>query len=306
MPKQINWDGYLDGVPDWLAGSLYAFCSRPSQQENDVQRTRNLLSQLVPFFRWVLFLESTTKCRSSRFQNITPKHWFAYTEIRLRSGIKPTTLNTTLRTLKSFLKFVRDSNQIICERMLEVRPLKPPEALTRDLTQSQLNRLLAQADPFDYAWILLMSHSGLRTCEVRNLRWRDIDMEHRTIRIEESKGLRSRVVFFEQATKDALKELSHSSELVFTNNNYPLSNRYCQSRLITLGKKCGVQATPHQLRHTCATMLLNAGMSIFALQVILGHKYVDTTLNYARIYDASIARNYQQAVGLLEQKRTVQ
>ncbi len=295
-PKQINWEGYMDEIPDWLAEPLRIFCSRPVQKENNVQWTRNLLSQLVPFFRWMLSLESITKCCGSQFSIIAPKLWFTYTELRLRAGIKPTTLNTILRTLQSFLKFVRDSTHPICERMLEVRPLKTPEPLPRDLTQTQLNRLLAQADPFDYAWILLMSHSGLRTCEIKNLRWCDIDLEHCTIRIEESKGLGSRAVFFDQATKDALKKLPQSSEFVFTYNEYPLSNRYCLSRLKTLGKRCGVQVTPHQLRHTCASMLLNAGMSISGIQAILGHKYVDTTLRYARTYNATVAKDYQKVV----------
>lgn len=304
-PKQINWNGYLDGLPGWLADSLCAFCSRPSQKENDVQRTRNLLSQLVPLFRWMLSLESTTKCRGLKFSNITPKLWFAYIEMRLHSNIKPTTLNTTLRTLQSFLKFARDSDHTICERTLEIRPLKTPEALPRDLTQAQLNHLLAQADAFDCAWILLMSHSGLRTCEVRNLRWCDLDLKHSTIRIEESKGLRSRVVFFDQATKDTLKEFPHNSEFVFTNNGHPLSNRCCQSRLITIGKRCGVHATPHQLRHTCASILLNAGMSVFAVQAILGHKYVDTTLRYANLYESTVLMDYRQATQTLFKNRDV-
>jgi integrase len=300
-PKQINWEGYLVGFPDWLADSLRTFCSRTTRKETDVQRTRNILSQLVPFFRWVISSKTTTECHCPQFSNITPKLWFTYTEIRLRSGIKPTTLNTTLRTLQSFLKFAHSSNHDICERTLEVRPLTTPEALPRDLTQAQLNRLLAQADPFDYVWILLMAHSGLRTCEVRNLRWHDIDLNYRTIRIEESKGLRSRIVFFDQATKDVLKKLPHNSEFVFTNNGHPLSNRYYQSRLITLGKDCSVQATPHQLRRTCATMLLNTGMSIFAVQTILGHQYVDTTLRYTRVYDSTVAKDYEQVIEKIQE-----
>src|SRR5215208_2864009 len=93
-----------------------------------------------------------------------------------------------------------------------------------------------------------------------------------------------------------LQNLSHYK-------NQPLSNRYCQSRLKMLGKRCGWHVTPHQLRHTCATLLLNSGMSIFGVQSILGHKYVDTTLRYARTYDITVARDYQQAIKLVEQKK---
>jgi integrase len=141
-----------------------------------------------------------------------------------------------------------------------------------------------------------MAHSGLRTCEIRALRWQDVDLKHRTIRIEASKGLRSRVVFLSAPTMKTLQRLPTAADHLFTYNNLPLSNRYCQSRLGTIGKKCGVHAAPHQLRHTCATILLNAGMSIFGVQVILGHKYVDTTLKYAKMHDHTVARGYHQAI----------
>jgi site-specific recombinase XerD len=56
------------------------------------------------------------------------------------------------------------------------------------------------------------------------------------------------------------------------------------------------QAT-HQLRHTCTSMLLNAGMSILGVQRILGHKYVDTTLRYARVYDSTVVKDFQKDSG---------
>ena len=180
--------------------------------------------------------------------------------------------------------------------MLEVRPLKTGERISRDITEPQLNILLEQANFPDYAWILLMAHSGLRTCEIRAPHWRDIDLENRKVHIEESKGLRSRVVFLSRPTIEALHQLPKSLEYVFTYNNLPLSNRYCQSRLKTLGTKAGIQVTPHQLRHACGSLLLNTGMSVYGVQTILGHRYVDTTLKYARAHDATVARDYVQAV----------
>jgi integrase len=49
-------------------------------------------------------------------------------------------------------------------------------------------------------------------------------------------------------------------------------------RLATYGARYGVIVTPHQLRHSCATLLLNAGAPVLMVQTILGHKHVDTTL----------------------------
>jgi hypothetical protein len=60
--------------------------------------------------------------------------------------------------------------------------------------------------------------------------------------------------------------------------------------------------TPHQLRHSCATLLLNAGAPILTVQAILGHKHVDTTLRYARLYDATVSSDYYRAMGEVERR----
>jgi site-specific recombinase XerD len=289
--KGVNWDGYLTGLPDWLTKLLRAYCSQYSYAKDPIQQTRNLLSQLCPTFQW-MFQNS----KISYLEDITPKLWFAYVDVRQKAGIQPTTLNTTLRALRCFLKKARGLGHVICERMLEIRPLKTGELLPRDISETQLKEILQHADANDQAWILLMAHSGLRTCEIRALRWQDVDLKQRTVRIEESKGMKSRVVFMSRPSLNALKKLPKTSEEVFIYNNQPLGNHYCQSGLLTIGKKCGIRVTPHQLRSTCATILLNAGMSIFGVQAILGHKYVDTTLGYARTYDGTVAKDYQQAI----------
>lgn len=61
-----------------------------------------------------------------------------------------------------------------------------------------------------------------------------------------------------------------------------------------------MHVTPHQLRFSCATLLLNAGAPVQAVQAILGHTNVDTTLIYARLYDATIASDYYRAMGTVE------
>lgn len=298
--KSVNWNGYLSDLPIWLADLIREFCTSYSQVNDPIQQTRNRLCQLSQFFHW---LESEHKL--SFLSDVTPKLWFAYVQMRQESAIQPTSLNTMLRILHAFLKFAKNSGYSICEWMLEVHPLKMGESLPHDISETQLGLLLEQATLLDQTWILLMAHSGLRTCEIRNLRWTDIDLKRRTIQIQESKGLRSRVVFLSPAAHHVLKKLQKTNNYIFIYNNQPLSNRYCQSRLKTLGRKRGVHITPHQLRHTCATMLLNAGMSIFGVQVILGHKYVDTTLQYARVYDQAVAKDYEQATKNITLQRRV-
>jgi len=128
------------------------------------------------------------------------------------------------------------------------------------------------------------------------LKWESVDLERRTLRIEQSKGQKDRVVFLSAPAVDALRALPRVSALVFTRYHRPLSRRYCQSRLKTFGRTCTVKTTPHQLRHTAATLLLNAGMSVWGMKAILGHRHVKTTLKYARTRDSTAAKEYQMAI----------
>jgi len=71
-------------------------------------------------------------------------------------------------------------------------------------------------------------------------------------------------------------------------------------RLDTYGRRCRVRITPHQLRHSNATLLLNAGVPIEALQKLLGHTNIDTTMIYGRVYDSTVAADYYRAMGQIE------
>lgn len=289
--KTVNWQGYFRDIPGWLADfvrSYVEYRSRNWNADNRVQLTRNLLAQLCGFARMT---------HPANLPDITPKRWFTYVSERTKVGIKPSTLNTLLRHLQSFLRFLQDSGQPICERMLDARPQKTGPSQPRDVPIPDIKALLqAELPPFDRAWLLLMLHSGLRVCEIRRLKWESVDLERRTLRIEQSKGQKDRVVFLSPPAVEALRALPRTSALVFTRSHRPLSRRYCQSRLKTLGRTCAVKVTPHQLRHTAATLLLNAGMSVWGVKAILGHRHVDSTLRYARTRDSTAAKEYQMAI----------
>jgi hypothetical protein len=69
----------------------------------------------------------------------------------------------------------------------------------------------------------------------------------------------------------------------------------------TYSRRCGVNVTPHELRHTCPTFLLNAGAPVLTAQAILGHKYVGTILRYARLYDGTVVADYYRAMDEVKQ-----
>ncbi len=276
-------------APEWETCILnYVNYRARSWRETDRYiQTHSLLAILMAFSRAV---------NVPRLADLTPRVWFAYVQGRTKASIKPSSLNTELKVVQSLLRFAKENDFPICETILEVRSLRTDEALPKGLSMSQVKALLnAIPNLTEKACILLLLHCGLRTCEIRALRWEDIDLQKRVLYIRESKGLQSRVVFMSQPGIETLEKLPQNEEFVFTYRNKPLSRHYCQSRLSTIGKQIGFHVTPHQLRHTCATMLLNAGMSVLGVQKLLGHNYVETTLRYAKVYDVTVVRDFQRA-----------
>ncbi len=315
----IHWDYYLGALPDVIAADIRAdvvHCHRNWRPEQQYRSTYNLLGVLTRSLRWM-----AAHATLNSIEDVTPTLWFAYVDARLAADIQPVTLNNELHALQNFLLFVADQDRAVCARMLRVDELETGPRLPRDAPIEQLCRLLNEIENavtsphagvrrmglLDRAWFLLMLHSGLRTGEVRRLQLADIDGENRRVRIEQSKGLKDRIVCLSAATLDALKAYlagrgPANTDHVLIYRHLPLSFRYCQVRLRTYGKRCGVQVTPHQLRHSCATLLLNAGAPILTVQTILGHQHIDTTLGYARLYDGTVAADYYRAMARVEQQ----
>jgi integrase len=322
--KQVNWDFFLNSLPQPLAQDVrtyMAHCQRAWLPEERYRLTSISLSHLTLFLRWM----AQHKLLNS-IEDLTPASWWDYVDSRLASGISPVTLNNELRALKRFLRFLADLDRpapksSVLTRMLRLQSLKTNQPLPQDVPLDQLRLLLKEIEAeiaschgrsrrmglLDRAWVFIMLHSGLRVGEVRHLRLPDLDLEGKKVRIEQSKGLKDRIVCLSTPTVEALHAYLQvrgpaATEHVFLFRHLPLSSNYCNKRLGTYGKRCGVLVRPHQLRHTCATLLLNAGAPILTVQSILGHKFIDTTLGYARLYDGTVAADYYRAMAQIESR----
>jgi integrase len=208
--------------------------------------------------------------------------------------------------------------------MLAVEPLDTGDPLPRDVPVSQLRQLLHHIQQeidtgverqrqalMDRAWVLLMLHSSLRTGEIRHLRLDDLDLARKQARIEQGKGLQDRIVFLSREGVEALEAYlavrgPAATDHLFIYRHRPLSSSYCWQRLHTYGQRSGLHITPHQLRYSCATLLLNAGTPILTVQRILGHQNVETTLRYARLYDSTVVIDYRRAMVEIEKNGKTQ
>ena len=187
----------------------------------------------------------------------------------------------------------------------------------------QLRELLAEMDRdierdqaklrymalMDKSATLLMLHCGLRSGEIRRLRLNQIDWQGRKVRIEQSKGLKDRMVYISQAVIEALKAYLDARgtyqtfpDEVFIYRSKPLSSGYLYGRLRGYGERCGVQITPHQLRHSSATLLSQAGATSASVQAILGHRWMSTTMRYMRWQKPMMAAAYYAAMVFIEKR----
>jgi len=80
----------------------------------------------------------------------------------------------------------------------------------------------------------------------------------------------------------------------------PLKAAQVRYRLRRWGEQCNVAVTPHRLRHTLATRLINRGMSLEALRKLLGHKTLRMTQRYAHLHDATVREQFQTAMANVE------
>lgn len=319
--KGLPWEFTTGSLSPALQADVRAFlahCQRAWKPEHRFERSRDTLYIVSRPLRWMAAHEELKDVAG-----ITPQLWFAFLDARLQAGMKPVTVNADLASLKHFVWFVRDTGRVVCERFLLVEPLKAGWRMPKDVPLDGLRKLQAviqaQANSshagyrrvgrLDLAWFLLMLHCGLRTCEVRHLKLNDIEWGARRVRIEQSKGLKDRQIYLDDAVLGALQsylavrgQAEALPENVFIFRHAPLSRTYCFQRLNTYGRRCGVKASPHRLRHSCATLLLNAGAPVISVQMILGHKQIDTTLGYARLYDGTLAADYYSAMNKIERQ----
>jgi site-specific recombinase XerD len=319
--KELPWEYTIGSLPPVLQNDVREFlahCQRAWKIEHRWERSRDILYALGIPLRWM-----AEHALLNDVADLTPQIWFAWLDHRLAQSMKPETVNGDLTELRHLVYFLRGAGHPVCERFLLVEPLKAGYRLPKDVPLDGLRKLqatiqvqasstnlsLRRIGRIDLAWFLLMLHCGLRTCEIRHLKLQDIEWDAKRLRIEQSKALKDRQIYLDEAVLGALRaylavrgQAEALPQNVFIFRHAPLSRTYCFQRLTTYGLRCGVRASPHQLRHSCATLLLNAGAPAMSVQMILGHKQIDTTLGYARLYDGTLAADYYSAMNKVERQ----
>lgn len=201
--------------------------------------------------------------------------------------LEPKTINLHLYAIKSFCQFMLPETDIMrpFSRMREKK--KQPKVLSRE----EIEKLLAGAGNLKCkAAIALLYSSGLRLAECTNLRIADIDSKRMIIHVHEGKGAKDRYSLLSERALGILREYYRKFrpvEWLFPGKvpGKPLHSRIIQEFVRYTGRKVGLDKTvsPHILRHSFATHLLEAGVPLQVIQHLLGHARIDTTAIYTHV-----------------------
>jgi site-specific recombinase XerD len=221
----------------------------------------------------------------------------AYVHARQEAGLKPRSIASQLTIFRIFWRDMLAEERVANASVLQVKAPVADAPLPRYLhvaEYQQLEQVVQQVtgrdqaqDRFNQAWFYLLAHAGLRLSELRNLRLDDCDLVGKRLRVRSGKGNRDRVIPMTDQLATVLQAYLIERESVASNHllifkQEPVKEHLIPDRLRRWGLKAGIQPlTPHRLRHTLATMLINQGMPIVSLQKLLGHQDINKTMIYA-------------------------
>ena len=199
----------------------------------------------------------------------------------------PKTINLTFYSLRSFYAHFLPESRIMegYGRMKE--PLKVPLVLGL----KEIETLIASCGNLKTkAVVTVLYSSGIRLGECAGLKIADVDRDRMALRINQGKGGRDRFAVLSERALIILREYYRAVRpklWLFENRRHtqPLTRRRIQQLVHESGKRAGIKkpVSPHILRHSFATHLLEAGVPIQAIQILLGHSSIRTTVQYAHI-----------------------
>ena len=233
----------------------------------------------------------------------------AFLSTGLVAGLAPSTLNTKLSILAGFFAYLCDEGVMRQQPVSRRRHrLLPPAVLPKAIPDADLVAFFQVIDSLrDRLLFLLMLRCGLRVSEACALPWDAIDLPAGTVRINQGKGRVDRVVYLSTDVTQALQRWQQyhpPGPYVFPSPQRRRAhlfrsqvNRLMDQYLAAAG--LATHYSPHCLRHTCATHLLNAGMPLEVLKELLGHHSLHQTLRYAQLYDTTKRQQSDHAMATL-------
>lgn len=227
------------------------------------------------------------------------------TEYQQEKNSSKVTVDNIRRILSSFFSWLEDEDYILKSPARRIHKVKAAMTIKETYTDEALEKMRDNCnEPRDLALLDMLASTGMRVGELVLLNKEDIDFEEREC-VVFGKGSKERMVYFDARTKihlqNYLQERSDNNPALFVSLRAPhqrLNIGGIERRLRELGKKLDIERVyPHKFRRTLATIAIDKGMPIEQLQQLLGHKRIDTTLQYAMVKQSNVKLAHRKYIG---------
>ena len=227
------------------------------------------------------------------------------TEYQARKQSSKVTIDNIRRILSSFFSWLEDEDYILKSPVRRIHKVKTGTNIKETYTDEALELMRDNCTELrDLAIIDMLASTGMRVGEMVLLNREDIDFNEREC-VVFGKGDKERIVYFDARTKIHLLNYLNSRDddnpALFVSLQKPYNRLQISGvevRLRQYGKRLGLNKVhPHKFRRTLATMAIDKGMPIEQLQQLLGHRRIDTTLQYAMVKQSNVKIAHRKYIG---------
>jgi integrase/recombinase XerC len=297
------------GVTNEIGDFLDYLTFERNVSPNTVTAYRDDLESFIGFLSNDYLTMGRDQLDLKRVDHLAVRSYLAYLS---RRKLSRATMARQLSTLRSFFKF------LVREEIVEANPARTVATPKREkhlpavLQTSEVALLLEQPDTSrtlgirDAAWLEVLYASGLRISELTGIDLDDLELRSRLVKVR-GKGSKERIVPFGSKAEGALRAylavrdelirnpeeqavfVNHRGDRITTRSVRRLFDGYVRDASLRAG------VSPHTLRHSFATHLLNAGADLRGIQELLGHASLSTTQKYTHLNDWQLMAVYKKA-----------
>ena len=252
-------------------------------------------NDLAEFFDFIGIKKEIDEIKRKDFSNFTK---FLY-----RKNLAPSTITRKIASIKGFFRFLCFKRNIKTNPASVISSPKLPKKLPKVLSINEIENILKNdLSILEYSIVELLYSSGVRVSELSNLEYKNVDISKKVIKVF-GKGSKERIIPINQKCVNILQKYIKKREIIslkynspslfFLNENGKSVTRQQVYKIIKKqGELINKQISPHTIRHTFATHLLECGADLRVVQELLGHASIITTQLYTHISKKTLKEVY--------------
>ena len=291
----------------------YEISSKVEETEDDSQklidafvyakRIEGCSEKTLKYYRTTI--EAMTEVINKGVRHMQTDDLRAYlTEYQEKHGSSRVTIDNIRRILSSFFSWLEDEDHILKSPVRRIHKVKTATNIKETYTDEELEKMRDNCVELrDLAIVDMLASTGMRIGEMVLLNKADINFNEREC-VVFGKGDKERIVYFDARTKIHLQNYinsrSDNDPALFVTLRAPhtrIKIGGIESRLREIGRSLEIEKVhPHKFRRTLATMAIDKGMPIEQLQQLLGHKRIDTTLQYAMVKQSNVKQAHRKYI----------